>query len=45
MCFDVRVVVGLKTLIFEVSRSLGRAAGRCGNPLARERVEEGKLIW
>jgi glycosyltransferase involved in cell wall biosynthesis len=41
--FDVRVV-GLKGLLFEMSRSLGRAVGRWGNPLARSGWRKAELV-
>lgn len=42
-CFDIRVV-GVKGLLFEISRSLGRALGRWGNPLARSGWRNAGLI-
>jgi glycosyltransferase involved in cell wall biosynthesis len=42
-CFDIRVV-GLKGLLFEMSRSVGRGAGRWSNPLARSAWRRAKLI-
>lgn len=42
-CFDIRVV-GVKGLLFEMSRSLGRALGRWGNPLARSGWRKAVLV-
>jgi glycosyltransferase involved in cell wall biosynthesis len=42
-CFDIRVV-GVKGLLFEISRSLGRGFGRWVNPLARSGWRRAGLI-